>query len=127
MKDMIHPLARARGHGSARSGVHHWVVQRISAVVLLLLLPWLAYAVICVGGSDYAAAAEFAARPWNAAFLLLTLLTLVYHGMLGMQVVIEDYVHHRGLELALHFAVRAGAILAAAFGVIHILKLAQGA
>lgn len=127
MNGMMDPLARARGHGSARSGVHHWVAQRISAGLLLLLLPWLAYAVICAAGQDHASAAGFVARPWNSALLLLTLFTLLYHAVLGMQVVIEDYIHHRALELALHFAVRAAAILAAAFGAMQILQLAQGA
>ena len=126
VKDKVDSLARARGHGSAKSGVHHWVAQRVSAILLLLLLPWLVYALICAGGPEFASAVEFAARPWNAALFLLTFLTLLYHGMLGMQAVIEEYVSHRATELVLHFIVRAAVLLAAALGVIHILKLALG-
>ncbi len=127
MNDMTHPLARARGHGSARSGVHHWLAQRISAILLLFLIPWLMYALICNAAASHAEAVAFVARPWNATLLMLSVLILLYHGMLGLQVVIEDYVHQRALELALHFIVRAATILGAALGIIHILKMALGA
>jgi succinate dehydrogenase / fumarate reductase membrane anchor subunit len=123
---MTHPLARARGHGSAKSGVHHWLAQRISALLLLFLIPWLVYALVTVAGTGHAGVVSFVSRPWNATLLVLTLLVLLYHGMLGLQVVIEDYVPLRWLELLLHFMVRAGTLLAAALGVIHSLKFVFG-
>jgi succinate dehydrogenase / fumarate reductase, membrane anchor subunit len=124
---MQHPLARARGHGSAKSGVHHWLAQRVSAGMLVLLLPWLAYSLLHLAGASHEQARAFAAEPWNATLLLLSLLLLLYHGMLGLQVVIEDYVHHRALELSLHFVARAATLLAATLGIIHLLKLTLGA
>ena len=127
MSHMQHPLARARGHGSAKSGVQHWLMQRVSAVMLVLLLPWLTYSLLQLAGASHAEAQAFVAEPWNATLLLLSLLLLLYHGMLGLQVVIEDYVHHRALELSLHFALRAATLLAATLGVIHIVKLTLGA
>ena len=127
MSHMKHPLARARGHGSAKSGVQHWLMQRVSAVMLVLLLPWLTYSLLQLAGASHAEAQGFVAEPWNATLLLLSLLLLLYHGMLGLQVVIEDYVHHRALELSLHFALRAATLLAATLGVIHIVKLTLGA
>jgi succinate dehydrogenase / fumarate reductase, membrane anchor subunit len=127
MSHMHHPLARARGHGSAKHGVRHWLAQRISALFLLLLLPWLTFALISMAGATHTEAIAFLSRPWNSTLLTLALLLLLYHGMLGLQVVIEDYVHQRALELVLHFAVRGLTLLAAALGVIHILKLSAGA
>jgi succinate dehydrogenase / fumarate reductase membrane anchor subunit len=124
---MQHPLARARGHGSAKSGVHHWLVQRVSAGMLVLLLPWLTYSLLQLAGASHAEAQAFVAEPWNATLLLLSLLLLLYHGMLGLQVVIEDYVHQRVLELSMHFVLRAATMLAATLGVIHIMKLTLGA
>lgn len=95
--------------------------------MLVLLLPWLAYSLLQLAGASHEQARVFTAAPWNATLLLLSLLLLLYHGMLGLQVVIEDYVHHRVLELSLHFAVRAATLLAATLGIIHVLKLTLGA
>ncbi|MBT8060022.1 MAG: succinate dehydrogenase, hydrophobic membrane anchor protein [Gammaproteobacteria bacterium] len=123
---MVNPLARARGHGSAKEGVHHWYAQRASALLLILLVGWLIYASVALAGSDYAAARQFVSSPFNAAFLILLIVTMLYHAVLGLQVVIEDYVHHRPTEILLYFITRAGALVGMAVGVLHVLKLALG-
>jgi succinate dehydrogenase / fumarate reductase membrane anchor subunit len=124
---MVNPLAKARGHGSAKSGVHHWYAQRASALLLILLVAWLVYASISLAGADFDAARAFVGKPLNAAFLIVLIVAMLYHAMLGLQVVIEDYVHSPAMEITLHFLTRAGAFLGIALGVIHVLKLALGA
>ena len=124
---MVNPLAKARGLGSAKEGVHHWYMQRASAILLLFLVGWLMYAMIKLAGAGHAEAAAFISNPTNAAFMLVLLVSLFYHAMLGLQVVIEDYVHQRALEVTLYFLTRAGAYIGMAIGIIHVLKLALGA
>jgi succinate dehydrogenase / fumarate reductase membrane anchor subunit len=124
---MVNPLAKARGHGSAKSGVHHWYAQRASALLLILLVAWLIYASISLAGADFDAARAFVGTPLNAAFLIVLIVAVLYHAMLGLQVVIEDYVHSPAMEITLYFVTRAGAFLGIALGVIHVLKLALGA
>ena len=123
---MMNPLARARGHGSAKEGVHHWYAQRASAVLLIFLVGWMIFAMVSLAGADHTAASAFIARPVNAAFLSVLLVALLYHAVLGLQVVIEDYVHNRAFEILLYFVTRAGAFIGMALGLIHILKLALG-
>ena len=122
-----HPLAVARGRGSAKSGVHHWIMQRATAVLLLVLMAWLGYAAVALSGAGYDEARAFIASPLNAALAILLLIGLFYHAALGLQVVIEDYVHGPATELVLHFLVRAGALLGIALGVVYVLKIAFGA
>ena len=124
---MVNPLAKARGHGSAKEGVHHWYMQRATAILLLFLLGWLIYATFKLAGTGHAEAAAFISKPTNAALMLVLLVSLFYHAMLGLQVVIEDYVHQPVLEVVLHFLTRAGAFVGMALGIIHVLKLALGA
>jgi len=124
---MTNPLAKARGMGSAKEGVHHWYAQRASALLLIVLVGWLIYAIFSLSGADYTAARSFVSQPVNAAFGSLLIVTLFYHAMLGLQVVIEDYVHHPVLEVVFYFLSRAGALFGMALGIIHVLKLALGA
>lgn len=124
---MINPLARARGHGSAKEGVHHWYAQRSSSVLLVFLVGWLVYSLFSLAGTGHAEAVEFISSPINAAFLVVLLITLFYHAMLGLQVVIEDYVHQPAMEIALLLVTRAGAYIGMAIGIIYVLKLAIGA
>jgi succinate dehydrogenase / fumarate reductase membrane anchor subunit len=124
---MINPLARARGHGSAKSGVHHWFAQRASAVLLIFLVAWMIYAAVALAGADHAAAEAFLAQPLNATLAILLIVALLYHAMLGVQVVIEDYVSQPAAEVVLHFLVRAGAWFGMALGVVLVLKIAVGA
>jgi succinate dehydrogenase / fumarate reductase membrane anchor subunit len=124
---LLNPLARARGHGSARDGARHWFAQRASAVLLVLLAAWLLYAAIALAGAEHAAVRAFLGRPLNAALLILLLVSLFYHAMLGLQVVIEDYVHQAATALVLQFMTRAGALLGMTLGVVHALRIALGA
>lgn len=123
MSEMRNPLQRAKGLGSSKSGLPHWRAQRITAVMLLLLMPWLIWSLLQLAGSGYPQAATFIADPMNATLLILVLFCLLYHAMLGLQVVIEDYVHHHGMSLLLLFAIRLGAAVGVIAGVVHILKL----
>jgi len=124
---MTNPIAKARGLGSAKEGVHHWYAQRASALLLIVLVGWLMYAIFSLSGADYATARDFIGRPANAAFGCLLIVTLFYHAMLGLQVVIEDYVHHPVLEVVFYFLSRAGAFFGMALGIIYVLRLALGA
>ncbi len=127
MSEMRNPLQRAKGLGSSKSGLPHWRAQRITAVMLLVLIPWLVWSLLQLAGSGYPQAVAFLADPMNATLLILVLLCMLYHAMLGLQVVIEDYVHHHGLSLLLLFAVRILAAAGMIAGVVHVLKLVLGA
>lgn len=122
----VNPLARARGHGSARRGVHHWWLQRASALLLILLTAWLLYAMVSLSNSGYEQALSFMSSPFNAMCAMLFAIAGLYHGMLGLQVVIEDYIHAPALEISLQLAVRAAAYAGMAVSIIFILRLVTG-
>ena len=123
---MINPLARAKGHGSAKEGVHHWYAQRASALLLIVLTAWLFYAIASLAGAGYEEVRTFMGSPVNVSFLAVLLLSMLYHAVLGLQVVIEDYIHSAPMEIFLHFITRAAALLAAAFGLVQLIRLALG-
>jgi len=100
VRDFRTPLARARGLGSAKSGVGHFWWQRVTAIVLALLTPWLVWLLVSLSGADLATAHAAIAEPWNAILLSIFVVALFWHAKLGVQVVIEDYVHTRALEVA---------------------------
>nr|MBS0020931.1 succinate dehydrogenase, hydrophobic membrane anchor protein [Gammaproteobacteria bacterium] len=87
------PLAQARGLGAAREGIHHWWTQRLTALALIPLSLWLVASIITITGADYATAVEWVQSPVVAVLLLLFIAVAFYHAQLGMQVVLEDYVH----------------------------------
>lgn len=126
MSQMRNPLARARGLGSSRSGLPHWRAQRVSALFLLLLIPWLVGSLLQLPGEGYAGTAAFLAAPLNASLLILLLACLLFHAMLGLQVVIEDYVHHHALSLLLLVTLRMTAAAAIVIAVVHLMKLVLG-
>ena len=123
---MLNPIAKARGHGSAKDGVHHWYAQRASALLMILLVGWLVYSLFGLAGGGYEESRAFMSHPINASLLGVLLVTALYHGMLGLQVVIEDYVHQPAVEIILYILTRAGAYIGMALAIVHILKLALG-
>ena len=118
-----HPLALARGLGSAKDGVGHWWVQRLTAMALLLLAPWFTWLVLGLVGADHFTVRQALAHPLNASLLLAFVLSLFWHAQLGMQVVIEDYVHG-WLEIVLQVAVKFAYAFAALASAIAIGRIA---
>ncbi|MBW8849893.1 MAG: succinate dehydrogenase, hydrophobic membrane anchor protein [Xanthomonadales bacterium] len=125
--DFRSPVGRARGLGSAKSGTGHFWWQRVTAVFLALLTPWVIGMLVALAGADQGQVLAALARPANAIALALFALSLFAHARLGLQVVIEDYVHHRAVELALQvlvlFACALGA-LASLYAIGRIALLA---
>ncbi|MEY2167547.1 MULTISPECIES: succinate dehydrogenase, hydrophobic membrane anchor protein [unclassified Rhodanobacter] len=125
-KDLRHPLKRARGLGSAQSGVGHWWTQRVTAAALILLGVWFVITVLSLLHAEYATAKAAVAKPWNALLLILFIVTMFWHAVLGLQVVIEDYVHTRWKEVVLLVAIKFLAVLCALAGVLAVLRIALG-
>ncbi|RDS80552.1 succinate dehydrogenase, hydrophobic membrane anchor protein [Dyella monticola] len=126
-KDLRHPLKRARGLGAAQYGVGHWWTQRTTAVALVLLGIWFVVLVLGLLHGDYATARAAVARPWNAVLLVALLISMFWHAVLGLQVVIEDYVHTRWKELTLLVVIKFIAVLCVLAGTLAVLRIALGA
>jgi len=120
------PLKDVRGLGSAKEGTHHFIVQRLTALALIVLTYWFLYFVLGLMKADYLTAADAVARPWNAILLVAFLVTMFWHAQLGIQVVIEDYVHSHGLALTAQIAVRFICILGALASVFAVVRIALG-
>jgi succinate dehydrogenase / fumarate reductase, membrane anchor subunit len=95
------PLAKARGLGSAKEGVGHFIQQRVSALALIVLVPWFVISAVLAVPAGYEGARQWMAQPWNAIALILLSGAAFFHMRLGMQVVIEDYIHGHGMKQAL--------------------------
>jgi succinate dehydrogenase / fumarate reductase, membrane anchor subunit len=126
-KDLQNPLKRARGLGSAQFGVSHWWTQRVTAVGLILLGLWFVVLVLGLLHADYATARATVAKPWNAVLLVAFIVTAFWHAVLGLQVVIEDYVHTRWKEIFLMVAIKFLAVLSVLAGALAVLRIALGA
>jgi succinate dehydrogenase / fumarate reductase membrane anchor subunit len=123
---LVTPLNRVLGLGSAKDGTEHWWGQRVSAVALVILGLWLAVGLAGLQTFDYAAIAAWIRVPINSVMLLLTVLTLCYHSQLGVQTVVEDYVHAKGLKIMALIASTFAHLLLAAAGAFAVLKIAFG-
>tara|TARA_R110002110_G_scaffold85816_4_gene223889 strand:+ start:231902 stop:232279 length:378 start_codon:yes stop_codon:yes gene_type:complete len=122
--NMRSPLSRARGLGSAKSGTDHWWMQRLTALALIPLVIWFVVSMIIVTGADHAATVEFISSPINSVLLILLIVATFYHGQLGLQVVIEDYIHTRWLEVGLIIAVKGAAIFLGVASVYAVIAIA---
>jgi succinate dehydrogenase / fumarate reductase membrane anchor subunit len=112
-EDFRTPLSRARGLGSAKSGTGHWWWQRVTAVLMVILVPWLIGLLVSMVGADMDAARNVIAKPWNLIILVAFVIAAFWHAKLGLQVVIEDYVHIRWVEVTLQLLVTFGCAIAA--------------
>lgn len=126
MKSLRSPLGRVLGAGSAKDGSGHWWSQRVSAVALLLLGIWFLLALAQLPDFGHAQVLAWLARPWNAVLLLLLIVTLAVHSDLGIQVVIEDYVHQPFLKVASLVVTRFLHVLVASAAAFALLRISFG-
>lgn len=118
------PLGRARGLGSAKEGVGHFLSQRLTAVALVPLSLWFIISVVALAGSDYSHFRGWLAWPGNTTLMLLLLYAVFRHAQLGVQVVIEDYVHDEGIKLLSLIAVRFAVVFLGVFSAVAVLRVA---
>jgi len=118
------PLGQVRYLGSARDGTHHWWLQRLTAVALIPLVVWFVISVIAMVGADYLAFQAWVASPLTATLLILLVVATFYHASLGVQVVIEDYVHHGAAKFALLLLLKGLCFLLGLLGVVSVLLIA---
>lgn len=124
---MRSPVGRVLGLGSAKEGVEHWWRQRTTALALVPLTIWFVIWVIAMAGADRAAMVAWMHNPLSAVLMIVLIVATFYHAALGLQVVIEDYVHGEGLRLATLIVMRALCVLFVVRGVLAVLTLAFAA
>src|ERR1700746_1512245 len=124
---MRSPLGRALGLGSAKEGVEHWWLQRITAAALVPLSVWFVIAIIRLVGADIETVRDWVSTPMPAILLVLLLIATFWHAALGLQVVIEDYVHTDLAKLGLLIVVRLACFALTVAGIFSVLTMAVGA
>ena len=120
------PIARVRGLGSAHSGAHHWWIERLTSISTLLLFFWLGASLLTLPALDHQTIVGWLSSPTAAVPMLLLIVSTFWHLKLGMQVVIEDYVHDAGWKLFSIVLLKFFTILLAALAIFAVLKIAFG-
>ena len=119
-------LGRVRGLGSAKTGAHHWWHQRLTAVAIVPLSIWLVIALLGKMNATHAELVAWIGQPMVTVLLVALILSVFYHAKLGLQVVIEDYVHGEFAKLALLIAMKLGLAFGTLVGVIAVMKISFG-
>jgi len=120
------PLGRVRGLGSAKSGTQHWWHQRLSAIAIVPLSVWFVTAMLGRLTADHAAVVNWISSPFVTVLLIALIVSVFYHAKLGLQVVIEDYVHAEFAKMALLIAMKLAVAFGALLGVVAVLKISFG-
>jgi succinate dehydrogenase / fumarate reductase membrane anchor subunit len=126
MKSLRSPLGRVGGLGSAKSGVHHWWMQRLTSIALVPLTIWFAVSILSLPSLDHVTVTAWMAQSWTALLLIVLVLVAAYHSQLGVQVVVEDYVPGSGMRTLTLVILTFIHGLVAVAGVFAILKVAFG-
>lgn len=121
------PLGKVMGLGAAKEGAGHWWSQRVSAVGLVLLAPWFLLSLIALGDLSYAHVVIWVASPVNTVLLSLLIVTMAYHAQLGLQVVVEDYVAHKGTRIVVMLVINFALLVLGLLGVFSVLRIAFAA
>ena len=119
-------IGRVRGLGSAKSGSHHWLLQRFTAIGNLVLVIWLVISLLLMPDFQFATVREWISQPVPATAMGLLIISTFWHARLGMQVMLEDYVHEHANKFACIAALNLVAFAGGAFGLFCVIRLALG-
>jgi succinate dehydrogenase / fumarate reductase, membrane anchor subunit len=117
-------LGRVRGLGSAKEGVQHWWAQRLTAIALIPLSLWFVAGLVFLSDVDHATAIQWLGSPVTLGLMSVFLAALIYHAVLGLQVVVEDYIHAKPAKLILLLIVQFAGIALAVAGIVSMLMIA---
>jgi succinate dehydrogenase / fumarate reductase membrane anchor subunit len=120
------PIATVRGLGAAREGLAHWKAQRLTAIANLILVLWFTFSAVALTGAGYAEVRAWLASPVVATLMILLVISAFYHARLGLQVVIEDYVHHHGAKVVAVIALMLVIAALAAACIVSVLQISIG-
>ena len=121
------PLGKVEGLGSSQHGGHHWLEERFTSVALVLLSLWLIFSLIMLPDLAQRTLAEWLSGAAGAVPMALLVITAFKHGLDGMKVVVDDYVHEEGVRLGVHFFMTMAAVGGAALSLFALGKIAFGA
>jgi len=119
-------LGRVRGLGSAKAGSEHWWMSRVTSIALIPLTLWFIFGVLAIIGDGHAAALHWLRKPFSAIMMILFVGATFYHTALGIQVVLEDYVHNEPVKLVSIVAAKFLCFAFAVAGIFAVLKIAFG-
>ena len=117
-------IGRVRGLGSARHGGEHWLKQRLTAIGNILLTIWFVVSLLLMPNFEHGTLAQWLAQPVVAVPMILMIANIFWHARLGLQVLIEDYVHDDGLKFATMALLNFYVVASAVFGIFVVAKLA---
>ena len=121
------PLGKVEGLGSSKHGGRHWLEERFASVAMLLLSLWLIFSLIMLPVLDRGTLGEWLGSAWGAVPMALFIVTAFKHGVDGLKVAVDDYVHQEGNRIAIHFALSMAGIAGAAASLFALAKIAFGA
>ncbi len=125
MSSLETPLHRVRGLGASHSGTGHFWRQRVTALALVPLGLWFAFSVLGLVGANEVVALQYLAHPWNAILMAAFVLTLLYHMSLGLQVVVDDYVHGTASKIFLLLLIRFVALATASTSLFALIRISS--
>jgi succinate dehydrogenase / fumarate reductase membrane anchor subunit len=121
------PLGKVRGLGSAHHGGGHWLEERFTSVALVLLAFWLLFSLLMLPNFEYATLKEWLSSAWGAIPMTLFVVTAFKHGLDGLKVAVDDYVHDEGNRIAVHYLLTMAAIAGASAALFALAKIVFGA
>ncbi len=126
MTDMKTPLAKVHGLGSAKDGTHHWWTQRLTALANIPLVIFMVVSFVGNAGKGHAEWVAWLKQPLVSVLVILFVANFVYHMRLGLQVIVEDYVHDKGTKVATMVLITFACVLIAALSIFSVLRIAFG-